>query len=66
MNTTYEILVAARAEMLNCKRNKSGSVNGNAIGAIKKRYAARLMAECGEERGAAIWMMHDLAKIALK
>lgn len=63
MATQYEILKAARDEMVNCKRNKSGSFNGNAMNTIKDRFAKRLMDETGESRHDAIWQMHDLAKL---
>ena len=65
MASQYEILKEAREAMLNCKRNKSGSVNGNALNAIKDKYRKRLMAECGESDYDAIWQMHDLAKIVI-
>lgn len=63
MNNQYEILKEAREAMLNCKRNKSGLVNGNALNAIKDKYSKRLVTECGESAYDAIWQMHDLAKI---
>ena len=65
MTSQYEILKEAREAMLNCKRNKSGSVNGNALAAIKDKYSKRLITECGESDYDAIWQMHDLAKITL-
>ena len=51
----------AAEEFKVCKRNKSGTLNGNALHAIKRRLVDTLMAD-GEGRSFAWDLAHDLAK----
>lgn len=52
-------LLKLQAEMKTCKRNKSGSVNGNAAGAIRNRCAEAIQA-AGETRGDSWGMTWEL------
>ena len=51
----------AAEEFKVCKRNKSGTLNGNALHAIKRRLVDKLMAS-GEDRSGPWDMAHALAK----
>ncbi|AGS81716.1 hypothetical protein PAK_P30107 [Pseudomonas phage PAK_P3] len=54
-------LFEAGEEFKACKRNASGSINGNSKQAVKKRLVAKLM-EAGENRSDAWAMAHDLGR----
>jgi len=59
-NEIAKALFAAQEEYKTVKRNKSGSINGNAEYAIRKRLVAKLEA-LGESRNDAWSMANDLS-----
>lgn len=58
-NAIAAALLKLQAEMKTCKRNKSGTVNGNAAGAIRNRCAMAIEA-AGETRSDAWDMTWEL------
>lgn len=60
-NAIAAILLKATEEFKVCKRNKSGTVNGNAEYAIRKRAVAALV-EQGETRDDAFDMVNALSR----
>lgn len=60
-NAVAAILLKAVEEFKVCKRNKSGTINGNAEYAIRRRAVAALM-EQGETRDDAFDMVNELSR----
>jgi hypothetical protein len=54
-------MLQAASEFKQCTRNKSGTLNGNSLHAVKRRLADKLVAS-GEDRTEAWNLAHDLGR----